>query len=903
VRAMLELLTNAKDSAGDFKHEMRFEIFKKVSLSVNDQGLFPYIVKAIKSGELRLKEFVVKLILKNNNPREHGKLVMLLKSPDRSVRRYASAALKIVGGRTVLDVLEKIIDDKDFEDRSDAIDLIVPMASYHSIKLLGKVLEVGKTAEKQKALQYLSDEQYMQRGSQEALKAIMIAIQDKSESVASMAASSFSALASEEEYWEYIGPLLDSPNLSIVKAAVHGLRFFRSPRVLITLEKKLRIGPNVIRFEAVNAMEVIGNDSVLPVLADALGHKDLSVRKLAGEVLSRLSQARKVDVARTIIWLLNSHNVNVRRMAVEVARSVKDPNGELWPRMLVMLRDEDWWVRERVMDALVEMAGKQLTPHMVNMLNDPNDVMRRFAVDVMARLKDEKALGALIKSAQEDSDWWVKEKSVEAIAAINDQRAVSYIVDLMNKDESLQYCCILALKDLKAVSAAPYVAKMLKSADADVKESAIECLGEFDANQYALDIQPLIADDSPRVARIAQQQLIRWNIALNDQFVASRDKAVSFLDRMLMAVVDGNGDDLILSSDSQPYMKKMGRILSLSSSTLTHAQIMAVLTPHLTLAQMDDLENMHDIDFSYELKANNARFRANIFRNEKGYGGVFRKINAEAPKLENLGLPEVVKSFGDKKWGLILVGGPTGSGKSTTLSAMIDYINTNYDRHIITIEDPIEVVHKSKKGLVTQRELGTHAKSISSALRATLREDPDVILVGEMRDLETISFAVNAAETGHLVFGTLHTVSADTSIDRIINTFPAKEQDQVRATLADNLQAVVCQHLVRRKDKKGRVVAAEVLLNSGAVANLIRTGKTYQIPSVVATSRDVGMQSMDTELIRLYREGIIDSEEVYIKANSKKEVEDLMALEDEKRGKNTEKSNDEMLKGGINGQI
>jgi len=883
VRAMVEVVTD--DSAGDARHDMRLEILRRCSAGAADPSLFASLVKAIRNGELRVKELAASLVAKNNNPREHDKLVALLKSDDRATRRSAVAALKTVGGRTVLEALADIIGDKDWSDRCDALDLIVPMASHHAIGILKRVLEIGRQTEKQKALQYLSDARYMQKAQKAALEAMLPAIEDRTEGIAAVAASAFSALATEDDYWEYVGPLLDSPQVGIVRAAVTGLRYFRSQRVLLTLEKKLRVGPNAIRVEALNSLEVIGNDDILPILAEALGHREIAIRKQSGEILSRLSNARKVDVARTIIWLLNSSNVHVRRMAVEVARTVKDPNGELWPRMLVMLRDEDWWVRERVMDALVEMAGLQLTPHMVAMLKDPNDVMRRFAVDVLARLKDEKSLGALITTAREDTDWWVKEKSVEAVAAIGDQRAVSYIVDLMNRDQELRLCCLLALKTLKAKTAASYVTAMLKADDPDVREAAIDCLGEFDANEFASHIQPLIADESPRVVRAAQQQLVRWNIALSEQYTVTRDKAVSFLDRMLMAIVEGKGDDLILCSDRQPYMKKMGKTVTISPSVLSHSQIMAIITPHLSIGQMEDMEKGHDADFSYEVKTTGARFRANVFRNEAGYGAVFRTINAQAPEIDALGLPEVVKTFGDRKWGLVLVGGPTGSGKSTTLAAIINYINANYDRHIITIEDPIEVVHTSKKGMITQRELGTHARSTASALRATLREDPDVILVGEMRDLETISFAVNAAETGHLVFGTVHTVSADTSVDRIINTFPAKEQDQVRATLADNLQAVVCQHLVRRKDGAGRVVAAEVLLNTGAVANLIRSGKTYQIPSVVATSRDIGMQSMDTELLRLYRAGIIGAEDVYMKANSKKEVEDLMSIENEKKAR------------------
>ncbi|MBN2343292.1 MAG: PilT/PilU family type 4a pilus ATPase [Deltaproteobacteria bacterium] len=888
IRSMLDAITGKGDSINDVRHDMRVEIFRRLAAPVADPSLFSPLVKAIKQGDSKLKEVAASLIPKNNSIREHPKLIALLKSDDRPVRRAAQTALKQVGGKTLLQTLIQIIEDKDFTDRTEAMDLIVPMATYHAIPVLAKVLEVGRSSEKLKALTYLADVRYMQKAPKPALEAIVPALHDKNESIAAQAMIAFSSLATEDDYWEYVGPMLDDRNLNLVRAAVSGLKRFDSPRVLLTLEKKMRMGPSVIRQESLNVMEAIGNDSILPLLAEALGHTDMQVRKQAGDVLSRLSNSRKVDVARTIIWLLNSQNVHVRRMAVEVARSVKDPNGELWPRMLVMLRDEDWWVRERVMDALVDMAGRQLTPHMVHMLRDANDVMRRFAVDVLGRLKDEKALGALIQTAREDTDWWAKEKAVEAIAQLGDQRAVNYVVDLMMKDPDLQLCCLSALQALNARQTASYVAQMLTAKDPDVREAAVECLGHYNAAEFAEKLQPLIADESPRVARTAQQQLVRWNVALAERFTDSRDKAVSFLDRMLMAVVQGQGDDLILCSDRQPYMKRMGKTVSISPSVLNHSQIMALLTPHLSLIQMEELEQMRDADFSYEVKSTQARFRANVFRNENGYGAVFRTINAKAPQLSQLGLPDVVNGFGDKKWGLILVGGPTGSGKSTTLGAIIDYVNTNYDRHIITIEDPIEVVHLSKKGLVTQRELGTHARSTASALRATLREDPDVILVGEMRDLETIQFAVNAAETGHLVFGTLHTVSADTSIDRIINAYPAKEQDQVRATLADNLQAVICQHLIRRKDKQGRVVAAEVLLNTGAVANLIRSGKTYQIPSVITTSRDLGMQSMDTELLRLYKSGVITAEDVYMKANSKKEVEDLMSIEDEKAKKQSE---------------
>jgi twitching motility protein PilT len=310
--------------------------------------------------------------------------------------------------------------------------------------------------------------------------------------------------------------------------------------------------------------------------------------------------------------------------------------------------------------------------------------------------------------------------------------------------------------------------------------------------------------------------------------------------------------------------------------------VKALLMPHLTAEQLMSLQALQDVDYSHEVKSEGLRFRANVFQQLGGISGVFRRIRGTLPEFEKLGLPALVRTFGDMKNGLVLVGGPTGSGKSTTLAALIDYINRTSSRHIISLEDPIEVIHKRKNSLVNQREIGAHTKSFASALRSTLREDPNVILVGEMRDLPTIEFTVIAAETGHLVFGTVHTVSAATTVDRIVSAFPPGQQQQVRSTLADSLRAVICQYLMKEKTGGGRVLAVELLVNNEAVSNLIRKGKAYQLPSIISTSREQGMQLMDTDLMRLMKENKISAEDAYVKAIGKKEFEPFVDEEEKK---------------------
>jgi twitching motility protein PilT len=279
-------------------------------------------------------------------------------------------------------------------------------------------------------------------------------------------------------------------------------------------------------------------------------------------------------------------------------------------------------------------------------------------------------------------------------------------------------------------------------------------------------------------------------------------------------------------------------------------------------------EESGDIDFGYEIPGL-ARYRANFFMQKNGVAAVFREIPSTIMTADQLGLPEVVSKLATLPRGLILVTGPTGSGKSTTLAAVIDVANRSRKDHIITVEDPIEFVHQSQGCIVNHREIGIHTNSFATALRGALREDPDIIMVGEMRDLETISLAVEAASTGHLVFSTLHTSSAYKTVDRVIEVFPSSEQPLIRSTLADGLRAVIAQVLFKRIDRKGRVVALEILIANPAVRNLIREGKTHQIPSMIQTGKKYGMILLDDSIMDLYTKGMVSAEEAYAKANDK----------------------------------
>jgi twitching motility protein PilT len=328
------------------------------------------------------------------------------------------------------------------------------------------------------------------------------------------------------------------------------------------------------------------------------------------------------------------------------------------------------------------------------------------------------------------------------------------------------------------------------------------------------------------------------------------------LDQLFKLMKEQNASDLHLTTGSPPYLRLHGEMVKLKYHDLTSEETQALIFELLTEKQKKQFVENWELDCSYHLE-NVGRFRVNVYMQRKGIGGVFRIIPEKIKTLEELELPNSLLDLINVHKGLILVTGPTGSGKSTTLAALIHHINANETSHILTVEDPIEFVHPSLKSLINQREVSSHTKSFANALKAALREDPDIILVGEMRDLETISLAMTAAETGHLVFGTLHTNSAPKTVDRVIDVFPQEQQAQVRVMLSESLRGVIAQTLLPKPDGKGRVACIEVLVNTNAVANLIREAKTFQIPSAMQTGRNDGMITFEMYITDLVKKGKI----------------------------------------------
>jgi len=354
---------------------------------------------------------------------------------------------------------------------------------------------------------------------------------------------------------------------------------------------------------------------------------------------------------------------------------------------------------------------------------------------------------------------------------------------------------------------------------------------------------------------------------------------MAYIDQFFQVLINAGASDLHIGQGQPPKIRRHGDIVAIRNENLTVEECSYMMSEIAGPERWQRFEECGDLDFAYEMDEA-SRFRCNFLKQTNGYGAVFRLIPTKIMTLEELGIPMVVKEFCKMRGGLILVTGPTGSGKSTTLAGMMDFINVNYARHIVTIEEPIEFVHNNKRSIITQREVPDHATSFPIGLKAALREDADIVLVGEMRDLETISLALTAAETGLLVFGTLHTNNARKTVDRLIDVFPSDQQSQVRTMLAASLRGVVAQLLLKRCDKPGRIAVNEILVANTAVAAIIREGATQKLQDVIVGGKGQGMQFMDDAIWAVMQQGIVSPHEAYMKAIDKSRFKVFLPAEE-----------------------
>lgn len=542
------------------------------------------------------------------------------------------------------------------------------------------------------------------------------------------------------------------------------------------------------------------------------------------------------------------------------------------------------FIRERVLDSL-QAFGADLVEPVIELLSDPDEDIRGAAVAVAGGFDDPRIVPATI-GLLSDPDWWIRIAAIDTLGKLKDPRAVDSLVAAL-ADPDLKWSAVEALGRIADNRALNALGRMLGDPQVDVRIEVMQALRRFDHPQVTQALLSMASKDPERAVRSRAidilDEMAKTKQQSSEQVDAVRVQALAVrattgekrLNSLLIATRNQGASDFHLAVGQPPIVRMAADLLRVQGDPFKAEETEAMLREILTEAQQETLDKTHQLDFCHYIPQA-GRYRGNIFHDHRGYSAVFRVIPEKPPTMVELGLPTQLAEIADYHQGLVIVCGPSGSGKSTTLAALVNLFNETRTDHIITMEDPVEFVHPFKNCLINQREVGKHTQSFARALRAALREDPDVIVIGELRDTESISLALTAAETGHIVLGTINSTSAPKAIDRIISSFPAQEQPQIRASISESLKYVIAQRLLPSTQRHRQVATFEVLKGTSTIANLIRDEKTYQIFSAMQIGRSQGMQTFDDALRDLVKRGQISGETAYMAAAKKEDFEALV---------------------------
>jgi twitching motility protein PilT len=639
-------------------------------------------------------------------------------------------------------------------------------------------------------------------------------------------------------------------------------------------------------------------EKALEVLAEHAPHTsvDLFVQHLASvsynvqqklaDALSRAAAERPDEVTARLLPFVASDNPGTRNAVLSVLARMPDRSA-VARQYILFTRTLAGFVRDRALDALRTFGDAFIEP-VIALLDDPEEDVRAAAVQVASLIGDPRAVPGTIRLLQAN-DWWTRLAAADMLGHSKDPRAVEPLIAALN-DPDTRWAAIEALGRIGDPRALNPLGRMLADPAPDVRIEVMLTLRHFqhpsipqiltkiatgdpdrNVRQRALDIldgmQTAAAQQTPEMSAVRSAALAAKSVAGEPR-----------LNTLLIATRNQRGSDFHLSVGQPPIVRLAADLLRVQAPLFTPEDTEAMIKEILSEAQWTRLQEQQQLDFSYFIP-NAGRYRANVFLDHRGYHGVFRVIPERPPTIADLGLPAQLAEIADYHQGLVIICGPSGSGKSTTLAALVNLFNETRSDHVITLEDPIEFVHPFKNCLINQREVGTHTQSYARALRAALREDPDVIVIGELRDNESVSLALTAAETGHIVLGTLNSTGAPKAIDRIISSFSVDEQPQIRSSLSESMKYVIAQRLLPAKEGRRQVAAFEVLKGTTNIANMIRDEKTYQIHSAMQIGRSLGMQTFDDALKDLLRRTEITPETAYMAANKKEDFESMVSAE------------------------
>ncbi|MFA6957212.1 MAG: PilT/PilU family type 4a pilus ATPase [Thermoanaerobaculia bacterium] len=622
------------------------------------------------------------------------------------------------------------------------------------------------------------------------------------------------------------------------------------------------------------------------ILVAQLPSASYSIQQSLVEALTKAAAGLGPDFAQRILPLMASGDAQTRSAVLKILLGMGHRR-ELIKRYIIFSKSLAGWARDRALESMKAFESDLLEPT-IELLSDPDEEVRASAMHVAASFEDKRIIPATIRLLK-DPDWWIRISAVETLGHLGDPSAVDPLIEMLT-DADVRWSAVEALGRIGDVRALPHLGKLFGDPSPDIRIEVIQSLVHFKHPQVMKVLEQVAQTDPSRAVRARALDVID-EIAKRDHttiegaeqmkqtaLAARATQGEPRLHQYLIVTRNQGASDFHLAVSMPPIVRTAGVLTRAQAEPFTAELTEGMLREILTPLQLEKLAREQQLDFCYYI-ASAGRYRANIFIDQKGWNAVFRVIPEKPPTIAEIGLPPHLAEIADFHQGLVLLCGPSGSGKSTTLAALVNLFNETRHDHVLTLEDPVEFVHPFKNCLVNQREVGTHTTSFARALRAALREDPDVIVIGELRDNETVSLALTAAETGHIVLGTLNSTSAPKAIDRIIGSFPNEEQAQIRTAMSESLKYAIAQRLVPSKEPGKLVAVFEILKGTGSVANLIRDEKTYQIYSAMQIGRAQGMQTLDEALRELLKQNKIAPETAYMIAEKKEDFEPLVSQE------------------------